>query len=129
MIKRWLRDFAVYNFWQRVEVIFTVARADKAVILVTPRVLGRIFNRVEATTYRMERNVNLAGKTCWIAYVDKNAILALPGMYIFRVLEAAYRENNVKRLAMPDSMATVSGIVTKDYQGELNDSNSSAGDN
>lgn len=102
---RRLKDTLRYWFYQTVETAFTVSNKDKALVLIRPGFLARVWNDLETSQFYMQRSVNRNNRVCWTAEGPKGSkIIAHKGMIIFKYLEAAYKKNLVRLDNMPDPL-------------------------
>lgn len=111
---RFIKDTLRYWFYHRVETAFTISNENKALVVIRPRLLARIWNDLELGTFYMERSINRHNKVSWIAPGPKGSkIVAHEGMAIFNILETAYKKNQKRLLNIPDPVPVANTFIPK----------------
>ena len=105
--KRKLLDWFKLTFWDRVSLKFSHSNGDKVLVTIYPRLLARIFNKIEVGQAWMERYVNSAGFSTWVGKLNVDGvqgILLIHKGYLLQArMERAWASNKQSSRYVPDA--------------------------
>lgn len=99
--KQWLK----LVFLDKVKLRFSTQNSDMVYVTVTPRLLSRIINRLDADKFWMERYVNENGHVSWIAKDNQGLLIVHAGFVLHGILVRAHRRHIKSIESMPDAKA------------------------
>lgn len=97
-----VKDWFFWHFWRSVKV-YPTSREGLMIVQMPPRLLARIFNKIDVWAYRLTKYTNLSsGEYGWVGKNQGVTVLVHKGMYLFSVVEKHYNKHVKNTKYLPD---------------------------